>query len=293
MSASQCPSCGTRVRAHHDRCPKCRTWLIEPDPAAAARRSRRLANWCAAMLGGFLLIVGGLWITGDAEAPAAASTARPADPLAARRQRAAAVQPDSAEPRERPFMDATAAASTAYTAGDFSSALQGFQAAVEKNPQDAESLSNVGQVLVRLGRAEESLPYYERAISLIPDRWAYHFNRARALGLLDRWDEAIAGYRQAQLLFPNDYATAFNLGLALHKKGDDEGAVTEYLKAIQSAPQDASFRLALALSYERLQNNADAVAEYEEYLRLAPDAPDAERVRARIAQLRGATFDPP
>jgi regulator of sirC expression with transglutaminase-like and TPR domain len=55
------------------------------------------------------------------------------------------------------------------------------------------------------------------------------------------------------------------------------------------APEDASFRFALALSYERLQKNADAVAEYEEYLRLAPDAPDAERVHARIAQLRAPT----
>jgi tetratricopeptide (TPR) repeat protein len=292
MSGTQCPSCGTKVRAHHDRCPKCRTWLIERDPAAAARRSRRLVHWSAAMVGGFVLIVGGLWLTGDAEAPAAASSAKPSDPLAARRQRAAVVEPDAVEPRERPFMDSTAAAATAYSAGDYPSALQGFQAAIEKNPQDAESLSNLGQVLVRLGRTEESLPYFERAIGIIPNRWAYHFNRARALGLLGRWDEAIAGYRQAQLLFPDDYATAFNLGLALHKQGDDESAVAEYQRAIHLAPDDASFRFALALSYERLQKNADAVAEYEEYLRLAPNAPDAERVQARVAQLKGATPEP-
>jgi Flp pilus assembly protein TadD len=240
------------------------------------------------MIGAFLLIVGGLWFTADSGAPAAASTTKPPDPFAARRQRATAGQPDSdsTDPRERPFMDSTSVAAAAYSAGDYTSALQGFQAAIDKNPQDAESLSNLGQVLVRLGRTEESLPYFERAISLIPSRWAYHFNRARALGLLNRWDEAIAGYRQAQLLFPNDYATAFNLGLALHKKGDDEAAVAEYLKAIQLAPEDGSFRFALALSYERLQKNADAIAEYEEYLRLAPDAADAERVRARIAQLQ-------
>lgn len=239
------------------------------------------------MLGGFLVIVGGLWLTSDSETPAAASTARPSDPLAARRQRTAAGQPAPTEPAQRPFMDSSAVAVTAYSAGDYTSALEGFQAAVEKNPQDAESLSNLGQVLVRLGRTEEAVPYFDRAIGLIPGRWAYHFNRARALGLLGRWDEAIAGYRHAQLRFPGDYATAFNLALALHKKGDDAGAVAEYQKAIALAPEDASFRFALALSFERLQKNADASAAYEEYLRLAPDAPDAERVRARIVQLTG------
>lgn len=287
MSATNCPSCGTKVRVDCDRCPKCRSWLVEPDPAAAARRSRHLAGWSVGMLGGFLVIAGGLWLTSDSETPAAASSARPSDPLAARRQRAAAGQPAPTEPAQRPFMDSSAVAVTAYSAGDYTSALEGFQAAVEKNPQDAESLSNLGQVLVRLGRTEEAVPYFDRAIAMIPDRWAYHFNRARALGLLGRWDEAIAGYRHAQLLFPGDYATAFNLALALHKKGDDEGAVAEYQKAIALAPEDASFRFALALSYERLQKNADASAAYEEYLRLAPDAPDAERVRARIAQLTG------
>lgn len=244
------------------------------------------------MLGGFLVIVGGLWLTGESEAPAAASALRPPDPLAARRQGVPDGQPASTEPAERPFMDASAVAATAYSAGDFTSALQGFQAAIEKNPQDAESLSNLGQVLVRLGRTEEALAYFDRAIAQIPDRWAYHFNRARALGLLGRWDEAIAGYRRAQLLFPGDYATTFNLAVALHKKGDDAAAVDEYWKAIDLAPEDAPFRFALALSYERLQKNADAVAAYEEYLRLAPDAPDAERVRARITQLTGAATNP-
>jgi tetratricopeptide (TPR) repeat protein len=291
-SATNCPSCGTKVRVDCDRCPKCRTWLVDPDPAAAVRRRHHLARWSVGLLGGFLVIVGGLWLTGDSEAPAAASTVRPSDPLAARRQRAASGQAAPTEPEERSFMDSSAVAVTAYSAGDFTSALQGFQAAIEKNPHDAESLSNLGQVLVWLGRTEEALPYFERAIALIPDRWAYHFNRARALGLVGRWDEAIAGYRHAQLLFPGDYGTAFNLALALHKKGDDEAAVGEYQKAIALAPEDASFRFALALSYERLQKNADASAAYGEYLRLAPNAPDAERVRARIAQLTGAATDP-
>ena len=65
----------------------------------------------------------------------------------------------------------------------------------------------------------------KRRSRLIPDRWAYRFNLARALAVLGKWDESIASYRQAQQLFPNDYATTFNLALTLHKKGDDLAAV--------------------------------------------------------------------
>jgi tetratricopeptide (TPR) repeat protein len=284
---ANCPFCGSKIRADRDRCPKCRAWLIERDPAAASRRSRQLARWSAGLVAAFVVVVGGLWLTSDGEVPAAAATARPSDPLAARRRpRAEPAAPAAPKtPVERPFMDASAAAATSYSTGDYGSALEHYRAAVERNPQDAESLSNLGQVLVRLGKPEEALPYFERAIDLIPSRWAYRFNLARALGLLGRWDASIARYREAQKLFPDDHVTTFNLALALHKKGDDAAAVPEYQRAIALAPEDASFRFALALSYERLQKNAEAAAAYEEYLRLVPQAADADGVRARIAQL--------
>jgi cytochrome c-type biogenesis protein CcmH/NrfG len=47
--------------------------------------------------------------------------------------------------------------------------------------------------------------------------------------------------------------------------------------------------MALGISYERLQKPADAAAAYREALRLAPDAPDADKVTARIAELSGQT----
>ena len=83
--------------------------------------------------------------------------------------------------------------------------------------------------------------------------------------------------------------TTFNLALTLHKKGDDAAAVPEYQKAVALNPEDASFRMALAISLEALQKKQDAAAAYSEYLRLAPTAPDADKVKARIALLTGQT----
>jgi len=198
---------------------------------------------------------------------------------------AAAAAPAS----ERQFLDSSGAGAIAHTAGDYEAALARYREAIERNPEDAESHSNLGQMLVRLKRPVEALPHFDRAIQLLPQRWAYHFNRARALALLERWEEAVAGYRTAQQIFPDDYATSFNLGQALHRQGNEPAAVDQFRRAIDLDPADPSFRLALGISYERLEKRADAAAAYSEYLRLKPDAPDAEKVRARIAHLTGAS----
>ena len=291
VAVISCEKCGAKLRPGRERCPRCRAFVTVPNPAREAETSRKLARISAAIAGSFIVLVAGLWIWREwgtprapakSVAPAVASTAGPAPTPVG--------EPARQLPqlgRDRPFMDPAGAGAAAYGEGDFATALAQFQAAVEKNPQDTDSLSNLGQVLVKMNRPADAIPYLTRAVSLAPDRWAYQFNLARALGLVGRLDESIQGYRTAQVLFPNDYVTAFNLALSLHKKGDEAAAVEEYQKAINLQPEDASFRKALGISYERLQKGSEAAAAYQEYLRLSPDAPDADIVRARIADLTG------
>ena len=287
----QCTACGAKIRADRPACPRCRTKFVptpERDPVAEAMTKPqardlvgRRAGRCRARRG-CRLGREGIRAAHDHDGQARRSACRAT--CAAQRR------PPPSQRRhrsKRPFLDEAGSGAAAYATGNYGSALEQFQAAVKKNPDDAESLSNLGQLLVRLGRTAEAIPYFERAIKIIPQRWAYRFNLARAQGLLGKWDDAIATYREAQQLFPNDYATTFNLALALHKKGDDAGAVAEYKKAIALDPNDASFRMALAISLEKLDRRSEAVAAYNDYLQLAPSAPDAEQVRARVAQLSG------
>lgn len=191
----------------------------------------------AALIGAFLLLVAVLWIARGSSAPATVPRTQTA--AAPRRQTTAASPAAEGAAlrqigRDRPFMDAADAATIAYGAGDYATALAQFQAAVERNPQDTDALSNLGQVLVRMNRPADAIPYLERATALMPDRWAYQFNLARALGLVGRMAESIQGYRRAQELFPDDYVTTFNLALALHKNGDTTEARKLLEKVVQS-----------------------------------------------------------
>jgi Flp pilus assembly protein TadD len=288
-----CAKCGSKVRPGREKCPRCRALVTVPDPAVAVAASKRLATVAAVLSGAFVLLLIGLWIARGSTTPSAPPTtaARKPAPAAPAAGNAPAASPAALPQigRDRAFLDAAGAGTLAYGAGDYVTALTKFQSAIEKNPQDTDSLSNLGQVLVRMNRPADAIPYLERAVSLAPQQWAYQFNLARALGLVGRMPESIGGYRRAQELFPDDYVTAFNLALALHKTGDEAGAVEQYQKAINLQPEDASFRKALGVSYERLQKPTEAAAAYQEYLRLSPAAADADTVRARIAQLTGTS----
>jgi tetratricopeptide (TPR) repeat protein len=289
FKATNCPTCGAKFSAARRRCPRCHTALTVQDPAAAAAFSRRLAQIATGILAGFLVLVAALWLARDPEPSAA--VAAPVDPFASRRPAVAPLAaPETAlkASEDRAFLEPASQGALAYQSGDMNAALARYQEAIAKNPDDAESFSNLGQVLVRLNRPAEALPQFQRAMALIPDRWAYTFNMARALGLLKRWDEAVTMYRRAQTLFPNDYVTTFNLALALRKKGDLEAAAAEFEKAIALEPNDATFRIALGMTLEGLKKPVEAAAAYEEALRLAPEAPDADIVRKRITQLRSS-----
>jgi tetratricopeptide (TPR) repeat protein len=256
-------------------------------PQFDANRRMRFAVVALAAAG--VVTVVSLWPRGEDTGPtdtarAAASRARGTSASARREAPGTTIGGEKAA-----FVDDRRGGGLAYQSGNYEEALSIYRAALARDPDDSETLSNMGQVLVRLQRTEEALPLFQRAIRLAPDRWAYRFNLARAHGLLGNWTDAVAEYQAARQLFPNDYATEFNLGLALHKAGNEAEAVEAYTRAIALEPNDAAFHLALGNSYEKLRRTGDAAAAYIRYVELAPDAPDAEKVRARILQLANAS----
>jgi Flp pilus assembly protein TadD len=280
-----CPSCHAKVRAGRDRCPRCghRFTGVPPAPRLDLRRVAPYALGTLAVVA--VVAAVGMYrrSASDTEpAPATRATAAsPARPAPATTPAA----PDSGGVGEIPFIEPAAAGAVAYQGGEYERALALYQDAVKRNPNDAEAWSNMGQVLVRLGRNAEAIPTFDRAIAILPGRWAYHFNRARAYGLLNDWPKAVEGYRAAQQLYPDDYAIAFNLGLALRKTGDHAAAVEQFQKAISLDPGEPTFHLSLAMSYESLGRMAEAVEAFRRTLELAPEAPEAPQIRARMERL--------
>jgi Flp pilus assembly protein TadD len=299
MAASVvCRSCGAKLKEGRTRCLRCGELLTAPQQDSSAspvdaqtspsRPSGRLLIGGAVISLTLLCALAGYFVS-QAPTPVVESAVQTSS--TAPRSAAAPVASSPAarqEPvaGERLFMDSGRAGNASYARGDMDGALEQYQKAVHDNPQDVMSLNNLGQVLVRSGRAKEAIPNFERAIELNRSSWAPHFNLARAHSELGNWKDAIAEYQTAGQLFPDDYATQYNLARALHKSGQEDAAVTAYQRAIKLAPSEPTFRLSLGVSYEQLKRPMDAAAAYEQYLELAPNAADAAQVKSRIQTLR-------
>lgn len=285
-----CASCGARIKVGRARCLRCGVQL----PTLVATSSQGAGfNW----RGHRGLILAGVGVVALpliflVVSPPGSAT-NPPSPVAVQSPQRTQTPKSapSASPTlvARPFLDSSRAAQAVAAAGNLDGALERFREAVQQNPDDAESLNNLGLALVHAGETKQALPHLERATKSFPGVWEYRFNLARAYSQMQHWSRAAAEYRAALELFPDDYATHYNLGVALHRQGDEEGAVAEYRRAIELAPLEPSFSLALGISYERLKRPFDAADAYRHYLEMAPSAPDADRVNAKIAALTASS----
>ena len=189
--------------------------------------------------------------------------------------------------------DASRSGVAAYNGGNLATAVTQFTTAVDADPNNAEALNNLGQVLVKSGRAREALPYFDRAIAVSDGVWAYHFNRARAYAELQEWRRAVSGYTEAARLFPDDYVTQFNLAKARQADGDLSGATEGYARAVELAPGQADFHLWYGQALDLSGRQQDAAAAYRRFLELEPGGSQAEKVKARLAELSSGAGEAP
>ena len=264
-----------------------------PSEQLTSSESPRRRITALALMAGILMLSGVSAVVISNSAP----DTSPAEAATSSGNSAAPAQVDSqnirtltaTEPTSGAFVaiDLSRAGIAVYNSGDVAGSIEQFKTAVDADPQNAEALNNLGQALVRAGRASEAVPYFDRAVGIASGVWAYHFNRARALAQLEQWPTATAGYRDAARLFPDDYVTQFNLAKALQANGAFDEAAAGFQRAIELAPGQPDFHLSHGLALEAAGRRADAAAAYRRYLGLQDEAPDAEKIKARIARLEG------
>jgi len=285
-----CAACGAKVRGDRARCPRCREPLVAKQAPAARAASNRWVT--AGIVAGCVAVAGFSFVlVNDTRFTAASPTTRAATISDERTPVPVRLAPD-VEAAATGIAPAMAPAGLvggerAYNSGNFGDSLVAYQAAVAEHPDDPRALNNLGQLLVRLGRAQEAIQYLDKAAQLTPDSWSYQFNRARAYAELKQWDAAIAGYQQAGHIFPDDYATQYNLAKTLQASGDVKAALPAYERAITLAPGQPDFQLSYGLALEAASRPQDAATAYRRYLELEPNSAQAEKVKAHLADLAG------
>jgi predicted TPR repeat methyltransferase len=109
-------------------------------------------------------------------------------------------------------------------------------AALAADPGNAAYWNNRGSLLVSMGRLDEALTSFEKAVSIKPDFVEALSNRATLLFETNRLDAALAGFDAVLVLAPELAVGWNNRGNTLIKMGRFEDAVKSYDSALAIQP---------------------------------------------------------
>lgn len=217
-----------------------------------------------------------------------------------------AVEPDNA--RALHFLGVLAAQD-----GNFSHATDLISRAVEIGSPDAEMCSNLGNALSELGRIDDAMAAYDRAILIDPNYAYAYLNRAhRFLGLkklpaaladfeafleripqhaeawqlrgdtqvaLRRYEEGLNSYSTALKLAPS-YILFINRGSTLEKLHRFEEAANDFRRAIEIAPDNFLAYFNLGTVLHKNFKIEEAIAAFDKAIRLNPQFALAYHCRA-------------
>jgi tetratricopeptide (TPR) repeat protein len=159
--------------------------------------------------------------------------------------------------------------------GRLDQAVASYTKALQIKPDFVQAHNNLGIALNDLGRHEEAIASYTEALQIKPDFAGAHNNLGSALKALGKHEKAIASYTEALQIKP-DYAEAhYNLGIALNDLGKHEQAITSYTKALQIKPDYAEVQNNLGIALSDLQKHEEAIASYTKALQIKPDYAEA------------------
>ncbi|MEW6618965.1 MAG: tetratricopeptide repeat protein [bacterium] len=157
------------------------------------------------------------------------------------------------------------------TLGRYEEALTAYEKAIELEPDDAWAWRGKGYALGELGRYEEALVATEKAIELKPDMAEAWNNKGWILGKLGRYEEELAAYEKAIELKPDDAFAWNNKGCILGNLGRYEEAFVAIEKAIKLKSDCAWMWYNKGWILGELGRYEEALVAFEKAIELKPD----------------------
>jgi Flp pilus assembly protein TadD len=177
--------------------------------------------------------------------------------------------------------------SAAARKGDAKGAVESLSAAVVAYPNFALALSDLGVQYMSLKQYDKAGEAFEALLKLKPADVTAHLNMGIVAFNKKKMEEAESHLRKALELKSAGPTAHYYLGLTLVSLKRYEDA----LKELELTVSNGGENIALAHKYlgglyMSSQKNRKAADELEKYLKLDPKAPDAERIKGTIKELR-------
>ncbi len=179
--------------------------------------------------------------------------------------------------------------------GSYPEAASRLTALCTKLPRDPDLYGALGRACTHLGRLDDAVASYRRAVKLLPRHWKPHADLAWALHLVGREEEAVDQGREAARIEPDRADLWDNLGIYLCAQGRIDEAIDHHRRALERDPgfYRARSNLLLTLHYQNEVDPAALLAEHrtwgERHTLPSPhpphrNRPDPDR-RLRVAYL--------
>jgi tetratricopeptide (TPR) repeat protein len=170
-------------------------------------------------------------------------------------------------------------------------ALQHYLRAITLKPAYAKAHNNLGALLASEGKLAEAVEHYEAALLTEPNTVATYNNLGLALNGLGKSAEAAEQYRRALQLKPDFVEARYNLGAALAALGRWGEAAQEYAEVVRQAPESSRVHYRYGLALAGAGKNNEAIVQLREAVRLKPDQVDALNLLARLLAASASPSD--
>src|SRR5256884_354425 len=117
--------------------------------------------------------------------------------------------------------------------GRHEDSIQAYTRALQRNPKYEIAAYNLGNAFAQLGQFEEAVDAYDRAIAADPNNEEAWNNKGFTFFMLGIHEEALACYEKALAINPRYKQAWYNKGYTFHGINRLEEAVTAYEKAIE------------------------------------------------------------
>lgn len=169
-----------------------------------------------------------------------------------------------------------------FNIGRFQEALSAFERAIQLDPSFAEAHEAKGSALYYLNHLADALVAYEQAIALDPNYAPAYNGKANVLYDFKRHDDALTYYNQALGREPNLVDAYIGKANVLYYKRQYEAALPEYEHAAKLDPYSVAAYDGMSWTLRQLQRFEEALIASEKAIQRDPLNPSAYSGKGRV-----------
>ena len=166
-------------------------------------------------------------------------------------------------------------------------AVEAYRAAAAADPKLAEAWERAGNLYSGVGRCEDAVPAYEKALAAAPGALRVKIAIADCRGRQGKHEAAIRILRDVLKADAKATTVYYKMARALHESSGVKAAIPWYERAVREEPENPMPYYYLGFAYKDRGQRAKAVQLFKQYLVKRPDAEDKQDIELEIEDLGG------